>query len=179
MNIYDRLSENESYKESDLKRLWSCLTLRDRIIALRMRRPLQILPSHFYVYLANHLQFMDLADEIYTSKVYNPKAKSTFCALLSCQCRVAVVLTPLIMIIHASDGTSSSEGLESVLAQAENVKLCLQHWHSKHFLISSTHGVESHPSITLFKQLNRLYYEYERLQPLHSHLKPDRSRPKH
>ncbi|KAJ5226530.1 hypothetical protein N7468_007755 [Penicillium chermesinum] len=162
-NAYDHMPKNGSYKVSDLKRLWWCLILRDRIIALGMRRPLQILPGHFCVNSASHLEVEDLRDEINASKVYEPQAKRALAALLSSQCRLAAVLTPLIMILHPSDSDGSGGDLMSVLARADDVKVRLKYWYSQHLLISPAEETEVHQSITLFKRLNKLYYESARL----------------
>ena len=160
-HLYDHLPENGSYKRSDLKRLWWSLILRDRIIALGMRRPLQILPSSFEVAFPEILQLQDFADEKHSSKVYDPEIKSALCDIISSQCSLAIALTPLIMTIYPPDQISgSSENLTSLLDRAEDAKLRLQYWRSQHGFLFSTPQKEGHTSITLFKLLTALYYEY-------------------
>ncbi|CEJ60865.1 hypothetical protein PMG11_09421 [Penicillium brasilianum] len=169
-HLYDQLPETGSYSRSSLKRLWWSLILRDRVIALGMRRPLQILTSHFDVSLPDNLNTQDFEDMEHHSNVYNLETKCALRDVFLAQCRLAIALTPVIMTIYPPGYMSGSpKDLVSTLARAEDVKTRLQYWRSQHAFVFSTAKSETHPSVTLFKQLTALYYESGRLT-LHHHI---------
>lgn len=160
-HLYDQFPDTGTYKKSCLQRLWWSLILRDRIIALGMRRPLQILTSHFDVSLPVHLHPQHFVDTRCLSNVYNPEVKRSLCDISLAQCTLAIALTPVIMMIYPPSliGGSSKDAV-SAIARAEYLKSHLQNWRSRHDSVFSPKA-ECHASVTLFKQLTILYYEYE------------------
>ncbi|KAJ5986168.1 hypothetical protein N7451_010533 [Penicillium sp. IBT 35674x] len=165
-HVYHHYPSNGPYKQSDLKRLWWCLVIRDRIIALGMRRPLQILPSHFDTTSHCPLLLEDLSSEIHASGVYDPETKVMLFRVLTSQCRLVAALTTLIMAVYPADQPNSSQkSFESV--QINEIKFQLEYWKANHMLPPSSQDLGCHPSISFYKQLTCVYFETARLALYH------------
>lgn len=157
-HVSDRSPTNAKYKRSDLKRLWWCLVVRDRIIALGMRRSLQILPSHFDAASQCPLLLADLSEETHASEVYDPETKVMLCKVLTSQCQLVAALTSLIMAVYPPDQSKSlHENFESV--RINEIKSQLEYWKTNHMLQPSSQDSSYHPSIPFYKQLTCVYFE--------------------
>lgn len=82
-------------RQNLLKRLWWCCILRDRILPLGVRRPLQIQPQDFD-FTSSPLTKGDFANEVDRSKVYDAATKDSLVELLITLCDLAVSLTDMI-----------------------------------------------------------------------------------
>ncbi|KAJ5552232.1 hypothetical protein N7494_001610 [Penicillium frequentans] len=165
-HVYHHYPSNGKYKQSVLKRLWWCLVIRDRIIALGMRRPLQILPSHFDTTSHCPLLLEDLSMEIHASEVYDPETKVMLSKVLTSQCRLVTALTTLIMAVYPPDQPKSlRKSFESV--QINEIKFQLDYWKANHMLPPSSQDSGCHPSISFYKQLTCVYFETARLALYH------------
>ena len=80
---------------SDTKRLWWCCVLRDRILALAPRRPLVITLDQFDPSKADYLSINDVWER--DSNFYSPSMREILHRILISQCRLASILTPLVM----------------------------------------------------------------------------------
>ncbi|KAJ5912019.1 uncharacterized protein N7473_001322 [Penicillium subrubescens] len=123
-HLYHRCPVEGRYKRSELKRLWWCLIIRDRIVSLGMRRPLQILPTHFEVASRDPLLMDDLSDEIHTSQVYDSETKEMLCKIMTSLCRLAVSLTNVIMTLYPLDPFPDGQGVLTAL-YFESARLAL------------------------------------------------------
>ncbi|CAI7641898.1 unnamed protein product [Penicillium pancosmium] len=167
-HLYHRFPIQAKQKRTKLKRILWSLIVRDRLIALGMRRPLQIPPSHFDP--SSHLPLVldDLEDEIHASEVYDAHTKIILCKMLTSQCQLAVTLTTLLMTIYPG---ASLEDLKSDLdvmwRKFNDSKARLRHWEQHHMVqISHTNGDEN-SSISFYHHLTGLYYESAHLALYH------------
>ncbi|KAF3393962.1 hypothetical protein F1880_004799 [Penicillium rolfsii] len=165
-HLYYRYPVQARYNRSDLKRLWWCLIIRDRIVSLGMRRPLQILPTHFDVASRDPLMMDDLSDEIHTSRVYDSETKGMLCKIMTSLCRLAVSLTNVIMTLYPLDPFPDGQGgggQSAEIASIDDIQSRLQYWATTHMLRPSPEDSNCHPSVAFFKQLTALYFESARL----------------
>ncbi|KAF7715973.1 Fungal Zn(2)-Cys(6) binuclear cluster domain-containing protein [Penicillium ucsense] len=163
-HLYYRCPPRAKYKRSDLKRLWWCMIIRDRIISLGMRRPLQILPKQFDVMTRDPLEVDDLSDEIHTSRVYDADTKRVLCRIMTSLCQLVASLTSLIDALYPLDpfpDCHASQGAS--IASIDDIQARLKHWQSYQMLPLSSEDYSVHKSVAFFKQLNALYFESARL----------------
>lgn len=73
-HIYDSKMRKAIHRQSDLKRLWWSCVIRDRVIAIGLRRPIQITRDHFN-FSKETMLLSDLEEEIQWSDVYDPETK--------------------------------------------------------------------------------------------------------
>lgn len=159
-HLYYRCPAETRYKRSELKRLWWCLIIRDRIISLGMRRPLQILPAHFDVVSRDPLLMDDLSEEIDFSRVYDSETKELLCKIVTSLCQLAASLTNLIMTLYPLDPFPDCQGSQSAdIASIDDIQSRLHYWETTHMLRPSAKDSDKHTSVAFFKQLTALYYE--------------------
>lgn len=124
-----------------------------------MRRPIQILPDHFDTSSQDPVLLDDLEDEIDVSEVYNHETKKMLCQLLTSQCQLAVVLTPLITTVYPPSGFESSVvDFGTKLVRIENVKARLRYWETNE-VVQVPSNQNLHTSVAFYSQLTSLYFE--------------------
>jgi hypothetical protein len=146
------------------KRLWWCCILRDRIISLGVRRPLQISLGEFDTSQAPPVE-EDFEEEVRTSKVYSVTLKRSLIQLLIMHFELGAILTNVLMVTYSIDQIQGVGFSLSTEADFQRVELCrsaLDHWFEK-----STMGVpppadegDISKSLVLFKNLMFMYYQY-------------------
>lgn len=152
-------------RRNALKRLWWCCILRDRILPLGVRRPLQISAADFDFEVAP-LTKDDFENEIGRSKVYSSCTKNSLVDIFLALCSLAVSLTEVIMTVYPTN-----ESIDSVLLdehkvgqtfdRIESSKLALNLWFDKattEFLTPAAIG-NLHESTTLYTNLMYMYYQ--------------------
>lgn len=148
-------------KKSDLKRLWWCCMIRDRIISLGMRRPIQITPDQFDLHQLG-LSFHDLEEECYHSEVYTPDIKIALCRVLASLCHLVVAVTDLIMLVYPTTQCMpfSLADRRMQLDRLEETKFALLDWELS--WVANPDGKEYyiHPSLTLYTNLCAIYFQY-------------------
>ena len=82
-----------------LKRLWWCCIIRDRILALAVRRTLQIATLVIEPQNELKLTYLDVADEFDRSKVYDSKTKRHLARILEHQVELCIYLTDIIPLL--------------------------------------------------------------------------------
>lgn len=139
--------------------------MRDRILPLGVRRPLNITPQHFDFNCNPPLTVEDLASETDKSRVYDPSTKRSLAELVAVLCELAVILTDIIMIVYPLDETPIDNATEVVLyrvkGRTERSKAILAQWHdsaSVRFPTPAGLG-DSNESLTLFTDLMYIYYQ--------------------
>ncbi|KAI5864845.1 fungal-specific transcription factor domain-containing protein [Durotheca rogersii] len=118
-------------KQNTLKRLWWCCLIRDRILALGVRRSLQISRSHFDLDANTGLGYTDLADEVDRSKVYNADTKRCLIEIFVQLGELSSVLTDLITLVFPLDdvpGWDRELGPEGA-AKLKECKVALRRWY--------------------------------------------------
>ena len=132
-HLYGQLPEGPDLgvgrKTSDLKRLWWCCMIRDRIISLGMRRPIQITPDDFDHHQSG-LSFQDLEEECLNSEVYPPEAKVALCRVLASLCHLVVAVTDVIMLVYPTTQSMpfSLADRRAQLDRLEETKFALLDW---------------------------------------------------
>ena len=139
--------------------------LRDRVIALGVRRHIQITLDHFD-FRQDSVTEVDFAGELERSQVYDPETKSQLVRIFIVQCQLAVALTSTITTIYPLNGvliphTSSPAQLSMILNQIHESKMELGKWteKAKIQLDSNPQAIAAlHKSVTLYADLTYIYY---------------------
>jgi hypothetical protein len=146
------------------KRLWWCCILRDRILPLGVRRPLYITTEHFDFINNRPLSSEDLEREMDKSEVYDHATKVSLAGVLTVLCRLAVVLTDIIMIAYpvseAPFTATTGVALLRMHSRMEKCKSDLAQWFDRasvRFPIPAGLG-NSNDALVLFTNLMYIYY---------------------
>jgi hypothetical protein len=89
-------TQAERKRQNVLKRLWWCCMIRDRILCLAIQRHLQITPADFDFNASSPLEYLDLAEEVNVSKVYDKDTKCSLARLLERVVKLCIILTGLL-----------------------------------------------------------------------------------
>ncbi|KAI1502947.1 fungal-specific transcription factor domain-containing protein [Biscogniauxia marginata] len=178
MPTFSATTEPAEFKKQNLlKRLWWCCVIRDRILPLGMRRSLQITREHFDLDSNAGLGYMDLADEVERSKVYNPDTKRCLIEIFVKIGELCSILTDVITLVFPLDDVPGwgrhigPEGAEKV----RDCKIALRRWHKGASLRFPLFGGGSvprkvsgigkhfqHDSVILYTNLMYMYYHSAR-----------------
>jgi hypothetical protein len=164
-HLYHCLPGLTAYQTRDKKRLWWCCILRDRVIALGVRRPLQITLDHFD-FNEEGLTELDFAEEIEQSHVYDTQTKRLLARIFIIQCRFAVAVTSMIMAIYPLNGVvmptkPTTTQLSKLHEQIEESQRNLGNWMEMSRSQLTFHPEETgalHESVTLYTELTYIYY---------------------
>ncbi|KAJ0122430.1 cutinase transcription factor 1 beta [Diaporthe amygdali] len=121
--------------QNDLKRLWWCIVLRDRILSLSFRTSIQVTRVHFDFDAETHapLGFADLSSEIERSRVYNSGTKKSLIEILAHHIQLMVALTDLLVLVWPLDEVpqwARRHGEEEV-GKIERCKGQLRSWYQR------------------------------------------------
>lgn len=104
--------DDDSDEKLTLKRLWWCCIVRDRIMALSLRRPIQIRPSDFDFDQPGLIE-EDLKDEIRGSIVYDSSTKRIVLQLAASLCELAVTLNDVLTVCYPQKPQTSAQPTET------------------------------------------------------------------
>ncbi|KAL1864498.1 hypothetical protein VTK73DRAFT_5846 [Phialemonium thermophilum] len=176
------LVSTEETPQNALKRLWWCCMIRDRIVALSTRSSIQIPRTHFDFSAHVPLRAVDLAHEVYRSKVYDPSVKRTLLHMFERFVDLCVIMTDVLLLVHPVDGTSSWRHRTRAheLRAVSNARKALEKWFKETILVcpvfgksndmvGSGHGEPSfrHESIIVHSNLMYMYYYSTRVALCH------------
>ncbi|KAH8697524.1 hypothetical protein BGW36DRAFT_427482 [Talaromyces proteolyticus] len=153
------------FNREQLKRLWCCCILRDRVISLGMRRPLQILPEKFPV-TENLMCLDDLKEELGNSKTYNLETKTMLNFMFIGLCEFAEAVTDLLLILYPPHQRSpwvTTDRHGTIWEHLTRIKLRLSVWEGDFMRRLEHDECEIHPSITLFVSMIDMYYQAARI----------------
>ncbi|KAH0496009.1 hypothetical protein TgHK011_009530 [Trichoderma gracile] len=122
----DKLPDIPPQTRISLRRLWWCCYIRDRIIALGLRRTLRI-PEEYPA-----LEISDFEDEIHRSRVYKAESKRRFFDIFMQISKLCVVVTNLLKLCAVSEHGLECETNMGVTARDDAVAKCtaqLQRWY--------------------------------------------------
>ncbi|KAH8594837.1 fungal-specific transcription factor domain-containing protein [Bisporella sp. PMI_857] len=164
-HLYYCLPDLTYSQRKEKKRLWWCCVVRDRVIALGVRRHLQITLDHFD-FQQETITERDFKEEMETSRVYDLKAKRQLVRIFIAQCELAVALTSTIMTIYPLNGFTNTAGssvswMSTMKNRIENNRRELVEWeeNTKEQLSSNfDETVGPHNSGTLYADLTYIYY---------------------
>ncbi len=146
------------------KRLWWSIILRDRIMPLALRRTPQVNFSNFDLAL-DYIEEADLAWDIRNTTVYDAETKTQLARLLSCQCQLALLLTPILMICYnpalfTQSKPVSMEQVSKAVTELANAKASLAEWfESTQQAISSVQADNPHHAILLYSEMTIMHYK--------------------
>ncbi|CEL10214.1 hypothetical protein ASPCAL13338 [Aspergillus calidoustus] len=148
--------------QTDFRRLWWSCLIRDRTLALGMRRPLQITGGDSYPHM---LTTDDVSDEIFGSVVYTYEVKSALFELLTSLCHFATAVTELATIAFPPAGDASS-CIENPCAELDKLgcaRSALLLWELDWISYMEGKNSSLHPSIPLFSSLLSIHYQSARV----------------
>ncbi|KAI1136084.1 fungal-specific transcription factor domain-containing protein [Hypoxylon sp. FL0543] len=180
---YSELTDPIQHKKQNiLKRLWWCCLIRDRILALGVRRSLQISRAHFDLEANAGLGYADLADEVDRSKVYNAETKRSLIEIFVQLGELCSVLTDLLTLVFPLDdvpGWDRQLGSEGV-ASLKECKASLRRWYksatlrfpvfssgSTSRMANATNKQFQHDSVILYTNLMYMHYHSARAALCH------------
>lgn len=157
-------------RNGQLKRLWWCCIIRDRILSLGLRRELQITRSTFDFDSSPALDVHDLSGETHQSRVYDAETKTTLIQLAAYFFRLCVILTDLLSLTpQPEDGRVLNTELQGDRGAQliQKLKLDLAAWYtgarrlmpaSEVFLGDSQSPCAKQRTVYLHTHTLRLYY---------------------
>jgi hypothetical protein len=160
--------EKDPSHRSCLKRLWWTCILRDRMIALGVRRMIQIGPEKFDFDQAG-LEEEDLAEECQESDVYDSASKRSLSKIVVAQCELAVAMMPMMITAYCDETVSQMDGsrvsaLIHSMTAVERASTELSVW-ARRFRLTlvrladeDQNGHDVNPSITLFAHMTLIHY---------------------
>lgn len=154
--------DDELENENTLKRLWWCCILRDRIMALSLRRPILIQPSDFDFEQPGLVE-ADLKDDIEGSVVYDSCTKRAIVQLAASLCELATTLNDVLTVCQPLERKTSIQPKSSRDATQDLVAVDtkLDAWYetavTRFPIPSSFQG--THHSLCLFTHAIYIYYQ--------------------
>ncbi|OBT51741.1 hypothetical protein VE04_09296 [Pseudogymnoascus sp. 24MN13] len=168
---YDNDKSLTGYKRQMKKRLWWCCILRDRIMPLGLRRPLQITGNHLNS-AGQGLTEEDFDEDIGKSEVYDTETQHLLAKILVAQCKLAIEMTDVITMVYPADAANlviaaCEEDFNRISVETEKVKMKLIDWYETVDQWISTVLGKSHASVLLYASLLYIYYHSARLALFH------------
>lgn len=158
---YDTIEDSSRKHKGILKRLWWCCILRDRVMALGLRRPLHIRPTDFD-FTQPRFTESDFQDEIRDSMVYNPATKQLLAQLAVSLCELAIALNDVLALLYPMIGRPKLEDSLQSRKELETSRATLDRWYektvAKFYIPTYLHG--AHKSLVLFTDMLYIYYQY-------------------
>ncbi|OAL19718.1 hypothetical protein AYO20_11590 [Fonsecaea nubica] len=147
-------------RHNQLKRVWWCCIIRDRTMALGLRRPINILSASFeeiWPLLTDH----DLKSEIGRSCVRGTSAKLRLLHSLSALCKLCVVLCPILQLLYPSDGVRCDKDRLELLKGIYIYTEELNEWHDGVASSMRVHDPrdKSFNVVILFTNLLTIYFQ--------------------
>lgn len=158
-------SDQSLATKNQLKRLWWCCIVRDRILPLGVRRQLHI--DSIDSDLKDHaLTAKDFTREIEESRVYGSQTKRTLVQLFITLCDLAVLLTDVIRTVYATGRPISAtspviQRLQETSASIQSCEASLDAWfESATVQFPTPAGItNTEESLVLYTNLMYIYYQ--------------------
>lgn len=137
--------------------------MRDRVLPLGVRRPIQITHDHFD-FSSNSIVEEDIGGETDPWRVYDTETQRHLTQIFIAQCEFAVHLTDLLTTLYPLDGASpvspnSVDELTVIQDRIRKHKATLSAWFAKSAVCTAQNTNSSHASIILFTNLLLMYYQ--------------------
>lgn len=165
------VSPQDEQRQNQLKRIWWCCIIRDRIMPLCVRRSTQITQSHFDFRSNPALGYEDLFREIGRSRVYTAETKRSLMIIVARMTELCVCLTDILDLVYPIRDLPLSDDNLSLqkLARTQEHKANLKKWLTTTIkTLDSFTGVDSacHPeanshkdAVVLHTNLVWMYYQ--------------------
>jgi hypothetical protein len=160
-HLYECDANLTKYERQMKKRLWWSCVLRDRILHLGLRRPLQI----DCLYTSDKgLNDDDFDQDMGNSKVYDAGTQRLLAKILVAQTRLAVEMTDAITILYPPDGSlhiplTCQETLDRVSLESDRCNAKLTAWFEDVHSWVSGFPKGCHASVSLYSSLMYIYYQ--------------------
>jgi len=160
---YEKDQSLTEYERHMKKRLWWTCILRDRILPLGLRRPLQISHSQFD-FGSCCLSEDDMKEDIGKSEVYDIKTQLLLFRIVIAQCKLAVEMTDTITTLYPSDIShlaipACTEDFNRTSSETDRCKLKLIDWYESVNPWVLQDSKDAHASVTLYTSLMYIYYQ--------------------
>jgi len=157
---YATHSARDSARHNQLKRLWWCCIIRDRTMALGLRRPISILSASFER-IWPLLTEDDLKDEFSRSWVCSASVKMKLMRSLSALSMLCAVLTDILQLLYPADGIHAVGHRVDLLKRVYTYTDELNDWHdalSSKVMANDQHDKSLNISV-LFTNLLTIYFQ--------------------
>lgn len=150
-----------------LKRLWWGCIVRDRIMPLGLRRPIQIRESIPVRGDQRFLSEVDFQDEMGMSRVHDPAAQARIFQIVNLMCKFSESLTPAMITLYAAEkprdrAVSTPDTLQSCLTDVKTHIEQLYLWHESAVRVfpPPVSLDDESAAVTIYANLLWMYYEY-------------------
>lgn len=164
-NRYYLKTEMDSPLVNVRKRLWWSCVIRDRIMALGMRRPIQI-TSELFDPTRDPWTIFDTRSEFQKSVVYSETTKRQLARLFVIHVRFALAVTSAVMLVYHPNGTlvpgiSSKQDLSRISRQVHACQSQLEEWYinSRAEFIDDNFPAPLHGSVVMYRGLGLMHYQ--------------------
>lgn len=148
-------------KHNRLKRLWWCCIIRDRTMALSLRRPISIFsPSFDQIWPP--LTKDDLKNEISHSCVHGESVKVNLLQFSTALCRFCSLLTDMFPLLYPSDGHHAFRDRLDLMTRVYRCTESLDDWHETvlETAAARANGDSNFNIVVLFDNLLNIYFQY-------------------
>ncbi|KAH6697413.1 hypothetical protein F5X68DRAFT_226788 [Plectosphaerella plurivora] len=114
-------------KGSQLRRLWWCCIIRDRILPLGLRRSPQITSAHFDLEKNMETGYKDLQAEILRSKMHSEATLKTLAIIIERVVKLSVILTDVLLLAFPLKGAAHPDEIPQ--SQMKRCKAALLSWY--------------------------------------------------
>ncbi|KAL4961519.1 uncharacterized protein BDV14DRAFT_123233 [Aspergillus stella-maris] len=145
------------YRLSDLKRLWWCCLLRDRITSLASRRPPVLTLDQFDPRSADELSIAEVWDD--DCEAFDSSMRNVLYQALMGQCRLATLLTPHTLSTNPSlGGIGPNVCVEKEKAAAMNTIRSLSSWINEYKELLGNRETRTNLAVAVNLHLTTIYY---------------------
>lgn len=159
---YSTYTTADPARHNQLKRLWWCCIIRDRLLALGLRRPISIF-SQSIDELWPPLTEDDLKNEIGRSCVCSAPVKTRLLGSLAALCKLCGILTDILPLLYPPDGVHASGDRLDLLNRLYTHTHDLNEWHDAvaNNEASYVHGQHENAFhvVVLFTNLLTIYFQ--------------------
>ncbi|KAF5013797.1 hypothetical protein FDECE_215 [Fusarium decemcellulare] len=154
------LYPEETNKHADLRRLWWCCIIRDRILHLDVRRSILITPAHFDFEKNFALGSAELQKEVRCSRMYCSETRESLATIIAETAKLCVILTDLLLMVFPSNGGRGHWNSDfSVSCRLRTNKDLLRRWYNENPF--GDWGILSEDkSVILYTSLMYTYYHW-------------------
>lgn len=164
-------------RQNILKRIWWCCVIRDRIMALCVRRTIQMTPAQFDFHAHRPLVPSDLEDEFGRSKVYDPETKRQLAEILKSLLDLCVLLTDVLLLVYPLDERPGwgRQMRDDDMGRLKAGREALASWYMRTSIDYPVFGSgltdrskgSQHDSVVLYTNLMYMYYHSSRVALCH------------
>lgn len=158
---YRSQKSQKSLDRAELKRLWWCCILRDRVLALCLRRPVQLTHENFN-FAIDKLTVAEILGEEKDDGVYERGLRRTLSNFTISMCDLCDILSDVLSFIFpfSTPTFTLPEQLPRLLTRSEQLRQTVNTWYRgmEHYLALIGEQERSNLSLILFSQILEIYF---------------------